>query len=396
MPLILTAQVTLTPTFDTITVVFDVWDEPYQLRAHLFDTSRTTLEPYEVANYLSFSGYAKEATRVMEQDEAVMEMDTARYTHFRDSLHPTAALLSLLADAEAHEIVIINEAHHEPRHRVFTRQLLRGLYDRGYRHFGMEGLVQQAGTDSLTDQSAYPSLNSGYLTREPQFAAMVAEAQRIGYRIFGYEAAGTGSPKLREIGQTKNIMDYRTAHPDGKLLLHVGYSHAAEGELDDAREKAMAQRLADTTGLDPLTVNQTHFREMSDTMQERYEYRHFAPAEPSLCVTTAGEHFTFGDGKNWFDRYVFHPRTRYLHGRPDYVFTFDQQPVYIDFSHIDTEGPWLVRAYALEDDMSNVVPRDVVELDGSPTVALALGAGAYRLLVTSLGGAQRVGRIVVE
>ncbi|WP_420459572.1 hypothetical protein [Neolewinella sp.] len=269
----LSAQQIVTPTFDTITVDFDVWDTPYLLHSELLDTAGQDLETYMIGNYLSFSGYAREATQVMEEEFGEASMDTLRYTRFREEFHAIPAIPSLLEDAEQYEIAIINEAHHEPRHRVFTRQLLQGLYDRGYRHFGMETLSQDAGTDSLADQASYPSLISGYYTRDPQFAAMVAEAQRIGYRIFGYEAPGTGSPKLRELGQTKNIVNYRTAHPDGKLLLHVGYSHALEGELGGEWEKAMAQRLADTTGLDPLTIDQTAFREMSDTVQERYEYR---------------------------------------------------------------------------------------------------------------------------
>jgi len=396
VPCCLSAQQTVIPTFDTITVEFEVWDTPYLLRSEILDTTRQGYEAYMTGNYLSFSGYAQEATRVMEQKIGEKGMDTARYQRFREEFRPIPAIPAILKDAEEHEITIVNEAHHEPRHRIFTRQLLQGLYDRGYRHFGMETLWRGAGTDSLDNQTSYPALQAGFYTRDPQFAALVAEAQRIGYRIFGYEASETGSPRLREIGQMKNIMSYRTAHPDDKLLLHVGYSHALEGELGGAWEKAMAQRLADTTGLDPFTIDQTAFREMSDTVQERYEYRHFAPAEVSLFVDEKGGHFNFDDEVRWFDRYIFHPRTSYRYGRPDYVYAFGQQPVTVAFDHIDTEGPWLVRAYATTDEMAQAVPRDVVEMDGSSETALALFPGEYRLLVTSADGQQRVATVRVE
>jgi hypothetical protein len=390
----LSAQTRLSPTFDTITVEFNFWETPYLHRATILDTSR--VKDYHQGNYLSFSGHPVEATRVMEEEIPRQDMDTARYTRFRDEFRPVPAVPFLLAEAEDHQIVIVNEAHHEPRHRVFTRMLLEGLYERGYRHLGLETLGSWAGSDSLKNPLSYPTLGSGYYTRDPQFAAMVHEAQRIGYRIFGYEAQGTGSPKLRELGQMRNIMTYRSKHPDGKLLLHVGYSHALEGELGGSWEKAMAQRLADTTGLDPLTVSQTAYREMSDTSQERYEYRHFAPGEPSIFMV-GDTSFDADQAKGrWFDHHVFHPRTTYRHGRPDYVFAFDQRPVYIDFSAIDTEGPWLVQAYHPDDDMASVVPRDVVELSGDGQRALALLPGSYRLLVTSPDGSQRVTTIGVE
>jgi hypothetical protein len=221
--LLLSAQQRLSPTFDTITVKYDFWETPYLHRVAALDTSETGIEPYQRGNYLSFSGQPIAARRIMEERIPPVGMDTARFTRFREEFRPVPAVPTLLEAAEDHEIVIINEAHHEPRHRVFTRMLLEGLYERGYRHLGLETLGAWAGTDSLADPLAYPRLGSGYYTRDPQFAAMVHEAQRIGYRIFGYEAQGTGSPKLRELGQMRNIMAYRADHPGGKLLLHVGY-----------------------------------------------------------------------------------------------------------------------------------------------------------------------------
>ena len=389
------AQQTVRPTFDTITVDYRFGEPPYLHRSVATDTMSEHYQAYQLGNRLSFSGHAAEARRVMEAGMPEAELDTLRFERFSDSFYAAPAAPLLLDSAEAHEIFIINEAHHEPRHRVFTRSLLKGLYDRGYRHLGLETLGSWAGSDSIADPAAYPALTSGYYTRDPQFAAMVDEAVRLGYRIFGYEASGTGRPELRELGQMRNIMAYRSHHPEGKLLLHVGYSHALEGELGGDWIKAMAQRLADTTGLDPLTVDQTAFREMSDTAQERYEYRRFTPAEPSIFVNEEGATFSYGDGTKWFDHYVFHPRTAYLHGRPDYVFAHGQRPVYLDFSAIDLPGPWMVQAYGMEDKLAEAVPRDVIEVDNEP-IALALPPGDYRLLVTAASGEQRVATVRVE
>lgn len=392
----LSAQQTIAPDFDTITVVFDLWEQPYLHEAAAKDTTRENYNFSMTGNWLSFSGNAAAANQVMDAYAREMGMDTARFGNLRDNFQPTPAVEALLADAEKHDIVIINEAHHEPRHRVFTRQMLQGLYDRGYRHFGLETLSSFGSVDSMLKAGHYPSLKSGYYTRDPQFAALVAEASRIGFSLFGYEASGTGSPKLRELGQMRNIMAYRAEHPDGKYLLHVGYSHANEGELGGRWEKAMAQRLADTTGLDPLTINQTHFREMSRPALERFEFRELPVKAPSVYVNAGGEHWNFDNEIRWFDRYVFHPRTTYRHGRPDYVYTFGQVPVYVDCEQLGADGPFLLQAYAAEDDLTKAVPRDVVETSADEARALALLPGKYQLLVTLPDGAQFVASVKVK
>ena len=388
------------PDFSPIDITFAGGAPTYLHEVEIRDTSREGYHPQMIGNQLSFAGLAREAMVAFEGDGPVMGMDTARYTRFVDSFHAVAAVPSILADAERHEIVIVNEAHHEPRHRIFTRMLLQGLYDRGYRHFGLETLANYAGADSLLAAMPYPTTASGYYTRDPGFAAMVQAARDIGFDIFGYEAGHKlgNEPRHRETEQMMNIVAYREAHPEGKLLLHVGYSHANEGELGGSWGRAMAQRLADTTGLDPLTINQTHFRESADTLRERYEYRAAASAltEPSLFVNAAGEHWNFDNEVRWFDRYVFHPRTVYRHGRPDYVFSFGRQPVYLDLFGIDLDGPYLLQAYGPEDDMTQAVPRDVIETSEGNERALALVPGSYRVVVIGADRAQRVAEIRVD
>ncbi|MEM9931668.1 MAG: hypothetical protein AAF840_17815, partial [Bacteroidota bacterium] len=196
----LPAQQVISPDFDTITVTYKLWETPYPHAAYAQDTSREDYNVSLAGNWLSFAGNAKAATATMDQYAREMGMDTARYENLRDNFKPVAAVATLLKDAEHHDIVIINEAHHEPRHRVFTRQLLQGLYDRGYRHFGLETLAAQLPLDSLLSAGDYFPLNGGYYTRDPDFAAMVVTAHRIGFSLFGYEAAGMGSPKARELG----------------------------------------------------------------------------------------------------------------------------------------------------------------------------------------------------
>ncbi|WP_116108099.1 hypothetical protein [Lewinella sp. IMCC34191] len=386
--------------FTPIDITFTYEQSAYLHETAVRDTTREGYHPGMIGNHLSFTGLARKAMVAFEGDSPVMAMDTVRFTRFVDSFHAVAAVPTILGDAERHEVVIINEAHHEPRHRVFTRSLLQGLYDRGYRHFGLETLANYEGADSLIQAMPYPTLASGYYTHEPGFSAMVQAARDIGFKIFGYESNHIlgNEPSHRETEQMMYIVAYRKKHPEGKLLLHVGYSHAYEGELGGSWGKAMAQRLADTTGLDPLTINQTHFRESVDTFRERYEYRAAASAglsEPSLFVNDVGAHWNFDNDIRWFDRYVFHPRTAYRYGRADYVFTFGRKPVYLDVN-VGTEGPYLLQAYRPEDDMSQAVPRDVVETSAADQRALALEPGDYRVLLIAPSRKMWVANIRVE
>ena len=389
---------TIVPAFDTVTVEYDFYEPPYVHRATALDTGREGYERSLSGNWLSFSGHDRDARTVMDQSRFRPAMDTARYERFRDSFQAVPAVKSLLTDAERHEIMIVNEAHHEPRHRVFARQLLRGLYARGYRHLGVETLLPGPVGDSLLRTMPYPTLGSGYYTRDPQFAAMVHEARVIGFRLFGYEAdheAGDG-PRERETKQMQNIVAYRGRHPEGKLLLYVGYSHATEGELGGQWDRAMAQRLADTTGLDPLTVNQTDFRELGYPKQEAYEYRLADPELPVVFTDAAGTAWGFGDGIHWFDRYVFHPRSTYRYGRPDYVYTFGRRPVLLDLSNVGVAGPYLIQAYRTGDDITSAVPRDVVEMKAPEERALALSPGDYTLLLTTPDREQYIARVMVR
>jgi len=384
------------PDFDTTTIEFGYYEAPYLHRSVALDTSREGYVSYMAGTLLSFSGLVRESAAIMDQEMAAKGMDTARYKRFKNEFHPVAAVPSLLTKAEDHEVFIINEAHHEPRHRAFSRSLLRGLYERGYRHLGMETLAHgYRNVDSLLKAGDPLDLNDGFYTRDPQFAAMVMEAHKIGFSVFGYEASGTGSPRLRELGQMRNIMRYRAKHPEGKLFLHVGYSHAREGELGGRWDKAMAQRLADTTGLDPLTVDQTFFREMSAREKERYEYRDFPVDEPSVFVNDDNEPFNYDNDVRWFDEYVFHPRTTYRDERPDYVFASGQRRVLVDLTSLPGTGPYLLHAYAVTDDPRHAVPHDVIERKLDEPVSLALPPGDFKVIVQLTDGRQYLGEFTV-
>ena len=280
---------------------------------------------------------------------------------------------------------MINEAHHQPMHRVFTASLLQGLYDQGYRFLGLEALAHE---DTLLNERGYPLLASGYYTQEPQFGNLVREALRIGYELFPYETQARGDGKEREIQQARNIRQMIEAHPEGKFLIHCGFEHINEAEGLTGWEKAMAGRVKEYTGIDPFTINQ-------EILTERYQPEKENPffklvdtlAEASVFVNQAGDLFRGAPGDERFDVRLFHPRTTYTGGRPAWLLLHGQRRMYtIDPDTIGIAYPVMIKAYQANES-KEAVPVDIVEWQSySDQKALVLRPGEYALDISNLAG----------
>src|SRR5690606_6089049 len=153
-------------------------------------------------------------------------------------------------------IIIINEAHHQPLHRVFTASLLQGLYESGFRYLGLEALAE----DSLLNIRKWPQIGDGYYTSEPQFGNLIREASRVGFTLFGYESTEKG--RERELGQARNILTILEKDPDAKILIHCGFGHVVE-DGHPSLGKAMAGLVGELAGIDPFTIDQVEFSERS-------------------------------------------------------------------------------------------------------------------------------------
>ncbi len=152
-----------------------------------------------------------------------------------DSIHsmytPISAVEYIVDQSKSNRLVIINEAHHNPLHRVFTRSLLQKMFDAGYRLLGLEALYngEKGGTilstggrlldcrDTLLNQRKYPVRETGTYTAEPEFGNLIRAALNIGYTVFSYEYPSVGSARSREIGQARNIQKVIEENPNQKI-----------------------------------------------------------------------------------------------------------------------------------------------------------------------------------
>ena len=304
-----------------------------------------------------------------------------------------AALDYLLERAEDERLLIVNEGHHVPQHRVFTTQLLRGLYDRGYRNFGLEAFFEPA--DSLLRAQGYPNVTMGFYTKEPRFGELLREATRLGYRVFGYDAGGTDGPAQREAGQAENIERYLRQYPEGKTLIHCGFDHALEGEMGGAWEYAMAERVKQNTGIDPLTINQTDQTERSRRELE-HPYRQLANVNvPTVFLDASYQPLGKRRGATHSDVLVFHPRTDPARVRPQWLTYGTRKVVSLDLSGVPFAPPYLVFAYPETEAIGSAVPYDLRETTAR-RVDLVLTPGTFRIVVQRANGTAVVSTVTVE
>ena len=181
---------------------------------------------------------------------------------------------ALLERAAATRIVMLNEDHTAPWHRLTTAALLEPLAALGYRYFGAETFSRTA-RDGSSDpierrgDEAFVRRADGFYF-EPSFGRLVESARANGYTLVAYEqvhdrdAHANRSPLervvARETAQAEALADIFARDPDARIVVHAGHSHISEEPLwwdDDTDVEWMAMRLAALTGIDPLTIEQT-------------------------------------------------------------------------------------------------------------------------------------------
>ncbi|MEM1055293.1 MAG: hypothetical protein AAGI52_07190 [Bacteroidota bacterium] len=162
--------------------------------------------------------------------------------------------------AEAEQVVMVNEAHHDAATRLLTLRLLPLLYERGYRYFAAETF-----TPFVTEASArgYPVASDGHYVDEPVFGALVREAVRLGYTLVPYEieeedqveSDSLNRQQRRDLTQAQHLTARIFADdPEAKVLVHAGFGHIVE---EITGFYPMVVYFREITGIDPLTVDQT-------------------------------------------------------------------------------------------------------------------------------------------
>ena len=278
----------------------------------------------------------------------------------------------ILETAKKNQIIIINEGHHVPYHRFFTILLLNKLYEEGFRYFGAETLNSY---DTLINKRKYPIINSGYYSSEPQYGNMLRLALKTGFTLFAYEpvfyADSVMDGTTREIKQARNIEQILKKDPNARIVIHCGYDHLIESDYP-AWGKAMAGRLYEYTGIDPLTIDQV---QLTEHYEKTFENPYYGKIENNNFVVLVPKqnmlppNFRLNNSSS--DIFVYHPRTHLKYNRPDWLYRFYSSKIINN--EITISFPVLVKAYISTEDEKTSVPVDVIEIKNkTDTTALAL------------------------
>ncbi len=152
--------------------------------------------------------------------------------------------------AKTTRVVMLNENHWYPKHRLFAIQLLKNLKKSGYTHLALEALFPNQ--DIKINERGYPTFSSGYYIREPNFGKLIRKAKELGFVIIGYE--NQNREINRELGQAQNLQKILEEHPNQKIFVYAGLDHILEKETKSG--KRMAAYFKELTGINPLTINQ--------------------------------------------------------------------------------------------------------------------------------------------
>ncbi len=285
---------------------------------------------------------------------------------------------AIAAQATRHRIMIINESHVVTRHRHMTRSLLPRLHALGFRALAAETFFNPGEPVPISNQPGihWPRQDDGFYSREVAFGRMVRDAKAQGFRLYGYENIGDGEPpenesiaqriSRREEAQARNLAAIMaTLAPDERLIVHVGYSHALEVPRPARDDEGggpdisfMAARLKALTGIDPLTIAQTHCRHAEGEA---------ILAEAPASVPPGG-----------FDMVISHQIDLFVQHRPQWRRDAGDIPVAIPAALRPTAEPLVIEAFGWDEPFT-AVPMDRMLVEPGEDIPLMLPPGQYRV-----------------
>ena len=163
-------------------------------------------------------------------------------------------ILELSAESD---IVMFNEQHFFPSHRILLKELLPELKKIGFEYLALEALSE--GQDSLLNAGHTPSIKTGYYTREQHFAELIRTGQELGFHFVAYE--NFDPEKDREQGQADNLYDKTfSKNKAARVIVLAGVDHILEKPTGRGK-RWMAALFKERYDLDPLTISQSHLIE---------------------------------------------------------------------------------------------------------------------------------------
>ena len=292
----------------------------------------------------------------------------------------------IIEQAGTTSITMINGGYRMALYPIFVTNLLEGLYDKGYRHLGLEGICQ----DILPgDDLRYLDNVKG---KEPRFANLIRKALDLGFTIFKVDSFGT-----KDSEQVEELKKRMEQFPDDKILIYVSSVHSIEAQLHESIGKTLANKISEDLNVNPLTIGQLTYTEKTSAYYESFLYKNTSIVEPVVFVSDIGE--SYFDKKyvpEWNDIHVFHPRSEFYQGRPSWLASSGNELVSVDVSKSGLKLPIMVYAIDEGEQKADAIPYDVVEVtEASKDAVLFLPPGKFDAVMLSANGASKSLSIVI-
>jgi hypothetical protein len=299
----------------------------------------------------------------------------------------TPAVDYIILAAESRQVVMINEDHNTPKHRILTYNLLEDFYRLGFRYLAVEAFEN----DSSYVNLGFPQKSAGYYVVEPNMGNLLKKAIQLGFKLVSYESKDSTRYKgesesyldnIREVNQANNLYNVLKKDPQAKILVHAGHAHIWE-KGDDII--FMAEYFRILSGINPLTINQS-----INSMDEYKE-----KLDSAVKLTQSGIPYVVldsenkpkvadGDEKNDYDLLVAWPSPQDKLGRKDFMLSKKNTQVQV-VSLKKSDVGRLVQVKSL-------IPGDDIPLDqfvvkkGILKYGVALDKGRYNLQVVDNKG----------
>ena len=287
------------------------------------------------------------------------------------------ALDQIVKEASDYHFTLINEAHYSSQHRAFTNSLLKPLWDKGYRYLALEGLGH---TGENLQTRGYATYGSGYYIKESSYANLIRNALKIGYILVPYESTSNNYGSMRDLEQAENIYNATFKKDrEGKVLVHAGYSHIFE--IGDKNYTPLGAYLKKILDMDIFTIDQESMSERGNPKSENSYYKfaldNFEINGPTVFVNSEKSYLN-PIKEGGIDMQVYHPRTNYILGRPDWLIN-DDNDIYPLPKGINKLEGYFVQAIKANE-AENSVPYDQFMIDTVET-GIILAKGIYDLRI---------------
>jgi len=239
-----------------------------------------------------------------------------------DQVHFMPAIPYIINAAQDKQVVMINEDHNTPKHRLLTYNLLEDFYSLGYRYLAVEALENDSSIVSL----GYPQIKSGFYTAEPNMGNLLKKAIKLGFKLVSYESKDTTRyngksetylDNIREVNQARNLNDILKKDPKAKIIVHAGHGHIWE---KGGNIIFMAEYFKLLSGINPLTINQSinSMDEFKEKLDSVLQYKQ-TPLSYVVLTKDNKPKVSNGDQEGDYDLLVAWPSAQEKYGRKDYM-----------------------------------------------------------------------------